>query len=354
MNKRAKNTWIIITLTLIISMFLYGCSKEKNPLGNSGKVQVGETAVIEDKKIYDENIDNLSAWITYWDLDVQGEIKSLDKQLKEVSYFAAYFDSNNELIMPQQLVDYYNRTKDEDYTKYLTIVNDKINSDGTSSLKDKDLLKTLLTDSTLRSKHVKDIISLASQYGFNGIEIDYEQIKDDMELWNNYLLFIKELYDESNGIGLKLRVILEPNVPFDVLEFIEGPTYVMMCYNLHGGFSEPGEKANPQFIKELMDKMERVPGSKNFAIATGGFNWASDGKVTSLSEVEAKDLVKEYRAKEERDNKSQCIVFKYTDEDGIEHEVWYADKNTLNSWMQVIKEKGYGISLWRLGGNVFE
>lgn len=354
MNKRAKNTWIIITLTLIISMFLYGCSKEKNPLGNSGKVQVGETAVIEDKKIYDENIDNLSAWITYWDLDVQGEVKSLDKQLKEVSYFAAYFDSNNELTIPQQLVDYYNRTKDEDYTKYLTIVNDKINSDGTSSLKDKDLLKTLLTDSTLRSKHVKDIISLASQYGFNGIEIDYEQIKDDMELWNNYLLFINELYDESNGIGLKLRVILEPNVPFDVLEFIEGPTYVMMCYNLHGGFSEPGEKANPQFIKELMDKMESVPGSKNFAIATGGFNWASDGKVTSLSEVEAKDLVKEYSAKEERDNKSQCIVFKYTNEDGIEHEVWYADKNTLNSWMQVIKEKGYGISLWRLGGNVFE
>ncbi len=47
-------------------------------------------------------------------------------------------------------------------------------------------------------------------------------------------------------------------------------------------------------------------------------------------------------------------MFKYTDEDGIEHEVWYADKNTLNSWMQVIKEKGYGISLWRLGGNVFE
>ncbi len=232
MSKRAKNTWIIITLTLIISIFLYGCSKEKNPLENSSKVQVGETAAIEDKKIFDENIDNLSAWVTYWDLDVQGEIKSLDKQLKEVSYFAAYFDSNNKLIMPQQLVDYYNRTKDEDYTKYLTIVNDKINSDGTSSLKDKDLLKTLLTDSILRSKHVKDIISLASQYGFNGIEIDYEQIKDDMELWNNYLLFIKELYGECNGVGLKLRVILEPNIPFDALEFIEGPTYVMMCYNL--------------------------------------------------------------------------------------------------------------------------
>ncbi len=352
MNKRAKNTWIII-LTLTIGMLIYGCSKEKNTLENINKEVNNETVIIEAKNIFDENIDSLSAWITYWDLDVQGEVRSLDKNLKDISYFAAYFDSNNELLVPQQLVDYYSGSKDEDYTKYLTIVNDKINSSGSSSLKDTDLLRTLLADSNSRNKHAKEIIDLVSLYGFDGIEIDYEQIKDDMELWNNYLLFIKELYDECDGIGLKLRVILEPNIPFDDLEFLEGPTYVMMCYNLHGGFSEPGEKANPQFIKELMDKMEKIPGSKNFAVATGGFNWASDGEVTSLSEMEAKDLVKEYKAKEERDNESQCIVFKYTDKDGIEHEVWYADKNTLNSWMQVIKEKGYGISLWRLGGNMF-
>lgn len=352
MNKRAKNTWIII-LTLTIGMLIYGCSKEKNTLENINKEVNNETVIIEEKKVFDKNIDNLSAWITYWDLDVQGEVRSLDKNLKDISYFAAYFDSNNELLVPQQLVDYYSGSKDEDYTKYLTIVNDKINSSGSSSLKDTDLLRTLLADSNSRNQHAKEIIDLVSLYGFDGIEIDYEQIKDDIGVWNNYLLFIKELYDECDGIGLKLRVILEPNIPFEDLEFIEGPTYVMMCYNLHGGFSEPGEKANPKFIKDLMDKMESIPGSKNFAVATGGFNWASDGEVTSLSEMEAKDLVKEYKAKEERDNESQCILFKYTDDDGIEHEVWYADKNTLNSWMQVIKEKGYGISLWRLGGNMF-
>ncbi|MEG1254625.1 glycosyl hydrolase family 18 protein [Clostridium sp.] len=353
MNKKMKNTWIFVTVILITSTLLYGCSKGNNLNESNDKEENEQIIINEDKRIFDENIDNLSAWIAYWDLDVNEELKILDKQLKEISYFGAYFDSHNELVMTQQLVNYYNETKNQDYIKYLTIVNDKINSDGTSLLKDTHLLKSLLTDSTLRSKHVKDIINLASQYGFDGIEIDYEQIKGDMELWNNYLLFINELYNESEMAGLKLRVILEPNTPFDNIEFAEGPTYVMMCYNLHGGFSEPGEKSNSNFIKELIDKMEKVPGNKSFAIATGGFNWRSDGKVTSLSEVEAKELVKEYNAKEEVEAESQCMVFKYTDEAGIEHEVWYANKNTLSSWMKVIEEKGYGISLWRLGGNLF-
>ncbi len=353
MNKKIRITGVFIIITLIISMVLSGYSKENEPSENNEE-ENQEAAIMEDEKMLDESINNLSAWVAYWDLDVQRELNTLDKELKELSYFAAYFDSNNKLIIPEQLINYYDETKEEEYIKYLTIVNDKINSDSKFSLKDIDLLKALLADSNLRSKHVKEIINLASQYGFDGVEIDYEQIKKDMELWNNYLLFIKELYNEAEAAKLKLKIVLESNTPFEDLEFVEGPTYVMMCYNLHGGFSEPGEKANPKFIEELVDKMETVPGNKSFAIATGGFNWGSDGKVTSLSEIEAQVLIKEYNVEKKRDDESQCVVFKYTDKTGIEHEVWYADKNTLSSWMKVIKEKEYSISLWRLGGNVFK
>ncbi|MEG3042120.1 MAG: glycosyl hydrolase family 18 protein [Clostridium sp.] len=355
MNKSKKHNWVLVGIILIVSVVISGCSKiHKESAENQKNIEVEETLKAEPKLVFDKEVKNLSAWITYWDLDVNEEIKALDKQLKEISYFAACFDDNNELTMPQQLVNYYDKTKDSDYIKYLTIVNDKINTDGTSLLKDTDLLRSLLTDSNLRSKHVKDIINLASEYGFDGIEIDYEQIKGDMSLWNNYILFISELYNESKIAGLKVRVILEPNTPFEKLKFTEGPTYVMMCYNLNGGFSKPGEKANPKFIKDLMNKMEKVPGKKSFAVATGGFNWGSNGKVTSLTEIQAKALMEKYKVTEEVDGESQCKVFKYTDEAGVGHEVWYADKDTLNSWMKVISEAGYGINLWRLGGNVFE
>lgn len=337
---------VILLVVLIPVIYITVSSKESNSKNK-------DVALDKDTKVFGENINNLSAWVVYWDLNSDKEIKTLDEKLKNISYFAANFNSNNELRMPEELINYYNKTKDYKYNKYMTVVNDKLNDDGSYSLKDTNLLKSLLSNPDSRSKHIEEIINLAVKYGFDGIEIDYEQIKNDIKLWDNYILFINELYQKAEKGGLKLRVVLETNTPFDKLSFAEGPTYVLMCYNLHGGFSKPGEKANPEFIRNSIEKMSKVPGKKDFAIATGGFNWASNGKTTSVTEAEASNLLKKYNAKAERDDKSQCLFFNYKDEDNIEHEVWYADKTTLESWMKVITEKGYNISIWRLGGNLF-
>lgn len=341
---------IILILSIVTFTYINVTSKEDNSTNKNNKKTLKE----DTKKALGENVNNLSAWVVYWDLNSDSEIKTLGKKLRNISYFAASFDSNNELVMPEKLTNYYNETKGYDYNKYITIVNDKINSDGSSSLKDTNLLKDLLSNPDSRSSHIKDIINLAVKYGFDGIEIDYEQIKNDMKLWDNYILFINELYNKAEKEGLKLRVVLEPNTPLNKLKFNEGPTYVMMCYNLHGGFSEPGGKADSKFIKDLIEKMGKIPGKKNFAIATGGFNWGSNGKTTSISEAEANRISKECNAKVKRDNESQCLFFNYKDENNIEHQVWYADVITLNSWMKVITEKGYDVSIWRLGGNLFE
>lgn len=349
MNKIVRRILIFLVIIALASIVLYFYMK-KNSVD---LVKSNEEVIYIDKPIIDEKIAKLSAWVVYWDINVDEEIKVLDKELRELCYFGAYFDQNNELIIPEKLIDYYNKSRKVNVNNYITIVNDKVNSDGSSSLKDIEILNIVLKDQNSRSEHIKKIIDLVKKYGFNGIEIDYERIGKDIELWNEYLLFIDELYKETEKEGLELRIVLEPNTPFEKLDFIHGPTYVMMCYNLYGGFSEAGEKANPKFIKELIDKMVKVPGNKNFAIATGGFNWDSNGKVTSILEIDAKKLVEKYKLKENRDIESQCLTFNYTDEDNVKHEVWYSDKTTLELWMKVIYEAGYDVSIWRLGGNLF-
>lgn len=60
-----------------------------------------------------------------------------------------------------------------------------------------------------------------------------------------------------------------------------------MCYNLHGNVSEPGGKATPEFIKNSIEEMSKVPENKDFAIATGGFDWQTNGKTTAVTEAEA-------------------------------------------------------------------
>lgn len=176
-NKMRKKLIFIGLITLIISIIsvihIFFTGKEDNFENKDNNI-----VLTEDTKIFEENINNLSAWVVYWDLNYDKEIRTLDKKLKNICYFAVDFNSNNELVIPEKLISCYNETKDYNYNKYITIVNDKINSDGSSSLKDINLLKALLSSPYSRSNHIKDIISLAVKYNFDGIEIDYEQIKN--------------------------------------------------------------------------------------------------------------------------------------------------------------------------------
>lgn len=348
MSEIIKKRFILIGLIMLVVLIVLSM-----PSLYTNIIPKEVSANSEDSKLVDDSKNDLSAWVAYWDLNLDNEIKSLNKSLKNISYFSANFDSNSNLVLPNELVSYYNKTKSNNYTKYITIVNDKEISSGNYSQKDVQLLKNLLSNPESRSSHIEKIIDLAVNHGFDGIEIDYEKIKKDMNLWNGYMMFINELYQKCEDKGLKLRIVLEPDIPSRKLDFPGGPTYVIMCYNLHGSFSGPGGKASPEFIRSLIENMSRIPGEKEFAIATGGFSWDSNGKVNSITEAEAVSLLKKSNVEVKRDDESQCLFFSYKDENNINHEIWYADKITLKSWMNVITEKGYDISIWRLGGNYF-
>lgn len=302
--------------------------------------------------------DGLFVWLVYWDLETaEKEVQELDSKIDGLSYFAGYFNSESQLILPNKLEEIHDRINKSDNStekmNYLTIVNDKVMKDGKSSLKDTILLYELLSDENTRKEHIKNIISLAKNNGYDGLEIDYEKIRSDIELWHLFLKFCEELNTSCENEGLEFRVILEPQTPFEKLEFPEGPDYVMMCYNLNGSHSDPGPKANVAFIEELIIKMELLPGHKNFALATGGNDWSSDGKVTSLTESDAQALLVESGEEVQRDIESGSLFFSFSDEQNIRHEVWFADATTLNGWINLIRSKGnYGISIWRLGGNI--
>lgn len=314
-----------------------------------------------DSLISDEISDQLPqrqfyTWNVYWDQDSsQSELLTLGNRVTSLSHFAAYFDSNNNLFIPDKLTSFYDNIltneSQSDVEHYLTFVNDKINSDGSSSLKDTALLKDLLSEETNRKQHIEDIIKYTQEGQFAGIEIDYEAIKDDLELWNSFVLFLHDLYIVAQDNNLKVRVLLEPSAPLEELDLPTGPEYVMMCYNLFGIGTGPGPKANKEFIIEMVQKMKTIQSPTTFALATGGFDWQDDS-VLALTEVQAEELRILYDEDAYRDENSQYLVFNYTDESGKDHEVWYADSVTLDYLMNVASFEGAeSFALWRLGGN---
>lgn len=297
--------------------------------------------------------EKMSAWAVYWDAeDALAEIAGLGDQLESLEYFGAYFDAQNRLFIPAEITQLRQKVKQaygaaSPWPGFLTFVNDKLLAEGGSSLKDTELLYALLAEPAARRAHIQDILDLAESGGYEGVEIDYEAIRKDMVLWRYFIDFITELSAETAQRGLLLRVVLEPGIPYEALSFPTGPEYVIMCYNLHGPGSEPGPKADDAFLLELAKKTAGLPGRRNFAIATGGFDWADD-VVTALSQKEAHDLVRQENAGQQRDAGSQALSFSYSRDD-IAHQVWYADSVTLEHWTNLLRSTGdFGISLWRL------
>lgn len=296
----------------------------------------------------------VSAWVAYWTMD--DSIKDLEviaDRLTSLEVFAAYFNSQNKLFLPTKITQSLPTIKEQcKQTKalcYLTIVNDKENADGSSSLKDTDLLQTLLATVESRNAHIDDIIAITKAGDFNGVEIDYERVGRGMP--EQFAQFCGELYTQLNGEALQLRVLLEPSFPTGKTKLPDGPEYVMMVYNLYGDHSGPGPKADVAFINETIQTMSNVPGKKHLAFAVGGYDWADGQKAVQLTDTQAIKLQEAQNVSPIRDKKSGALCFSYTDENGMGHTVWYSDEQTFLLWCQTAREAGYtNLALWKLGG----
>ena len=292
-----------------------------------------------------------SAWVVYWDKkEGMANYQKSKKKWDSLSYFALRMDEKGHF---KKLVDI--PVKDAGKPFYLTFVNDVVKSSGQEESKDINVLKSLLKDEYSRRMHAREILNMASAYGANGIDIDYEKIKNDPEVLKNFAAFTKTLYTESLEYQMPIRIILEPSVPMD-MPYAEGPEYIVMLYNLYGTHGGPGPKANRSFIEKTIQKMEALPGKKGVAFSNGGCLWKDAGllglkKGTArfITEADAVKLARTYKLKPKRDDDSAALHFSYQ-YNGSTYEVWYADKETLAAWVTLAAQKGMSEAiLWRLG-----
>ena len=346
----------VLTLVFVLFISLAACSYRD--VENTADKDVEKGSIRDEDHRDDQDPISYSIWTTYWDTEnLVDEIADIEGSIDSICYFAAYFNKDKLPFIPKETMDSLEKVKklytSMEYNSYLTFVNDLILEDNTSSLKDVDLLHTLFENDKSMDKHIQDILNMTIEEGFDGIEIDYEAIRQDITLWQLFAEFVEKLYKASNEKNILVRVVLEPNAPLDRIELPEGPEYVMMCYNLHGQGTKPGPKANKTFLEDMIKKTKTLPGKVNFALATGGYDFDGNGKVRSLTERQAVELLALFDSSPERDEESQALFFDYIDNEGVKHQVWYADSETIKYWIDAIQKSGnHDISLWRMGGNL--
>lgn len=299
---------------------------------------------------------NISAWIVDWDLK-RGieEVESTSVALSSVQLFAAYFNEEDDVFLNEKSIRVMDKSKEELVDKglkniYLTVVNDIVFQDGKSIQKDSKLITRIMKNEEKRKDHIEELVKLVDNEKFVGMELDYEKIESDV--WDEYALFIEELGVELREIGKQLRIVLEPMTPLEEVDFPQDYEYVMMAYNLYGPHSEPGPKADEEFIKNQSERMNSNFKNMRIAFALGGFDWVENEKVKAVTEIEAQKLLLKANSEVKRDKKSNSVYFNYTDDSGVKHTVWYADRETISTWMKTAYRKGMrNFALWRLGGN---
>ncbi|MFR1050306.1 MAG: glycosyl hydrolase family 18 protein [Lachnospirales bacterium] len=85
-----------------------------------------------------------------------------------------------------------------------------------------------------------------------------------------------------------------------------------------------------------------------------GYDWLlpfvkGKSKATSLSSQQAVALARRYGAEIAYDDLSQSPWFRYTDESGREHEVWFEDARSIQAKLALIPEYGLlGAGYWNL------
>lgn len=291
-----------------------------------------------------------SAWAVYWDWQRGMEQVAVGEGQACVA-FAAAFNEQGKLQLPKEFTrESLDALREQAGGKniYLSIVNDKQEKDSKILLKDTAVLKKILAKKSQRSKHITEIVELAKENGFAGVELDYENIWQDEKLVKDFALLVEELKPVTREVGMKLRVVLEPKTLAYAEKLPADTEYVVMFYNLYGLHSGPGPKANKKFILRTLTQVEKLKGTPNIAFANGGFDWSDGGKTVGITTAQAKCLAQKYNASISRDAESHALRFTYV-ENGIEHTVWYGDAVTIAYWRSVVEEYGYKrFSLWRL------
>ncbi|WP_433387120.1 hypothetical protein [Absicoccus porci] len=331
----------ILKLLIIVCLFLCGCTNRRD----TTKTNRYDLDVSKQIQALKKSNRNLYVWSVYW--DCTSDVRTIQRNRKKIDgigVFSAYYPDGKTLSLPEKsndLIQHLASIEDEPaIPRYLCVVNDT-----DSENKSVDLLKEIMKES---EKNAQSIVDMAIQNQCMGIEIDFENIRNDINLWNQFINFEKDLMDLCSKNHLALRIVLESSTPVDQIDLPSGPEYVVMCYNLYGNGTKPGPKADMDFLKDMVAKFESLD-HVSYALANGGYDFEGSKKAEAVTSSQIQTLILEKKAKPKRDPSSQALYFTYGS-----HTVWFADEKTLTFWAKILDTaagRTVDISLWRLFRN---
>lgn len=224
----------------------------------------------------------------------------------------------------------------------------------------------ILNNEQLQNRLLDNITTTAKKYGFRDIHFDMEYLRpEDREAYNAFLRKAKRRFERE---GWLMSTALAPKTSATQ----KGRWYEAHDYRAHGQIVDfvvimtyewvysggPPMAVSPigPVRRVLEYAISEMPASK---IMMGqnlyGYDWTlpyvpGGPYARAISPQQAIRLASQYNVAIEYDTNAQAPHFRYRDENGKEHEVWFEDARSIQAKFNLVKELGLrGISYWKLG-----
>ena len=215
----------------------------------------------------------------------------------------------------------------------------------------------LYSSKAARTNMVNKLVGEAKSYGFDGINLDYENIKSAYA--KDYLQFVRELSVacERNGIVLSTDNYKPEayNRCYNLKEQSKFVDYVIvMAYDEHYAGTDAGSVASLPFVKEAVEDTVQLVGKEHVIAGIPFYTriWTTtDGNTTSRAvgmQAAIDQLNSDGQVALWNDDCGQYVA-SYTVGSST-RQIWFEEEKSIEAKMQVIQENNVaGVAGWKLG-----
>lgn len=228
-----------------------------------------------------------------------------------------------------------------------------------------EMASLVLNDLAVQDRLVAAVKTKLADRGYKGLDVDFEFVfPQDAGL---YARFIARLRRELAPLGYPVIVALAPKTSAQQKGLLyEGHDYqllgqaadqlLLMTYEWGYTYGPPMAVAPLPNVRQVVEyALTEIPSQKLWlGVPNYGYDWPlpfvqGESKATSISNQYAVQLALRYGAEIQYDQTAQSPWFRYTDEQGREHEVWFEDARSIQAKLALVPQYDlYGVGYWNL------
>lgn len=216
----------------------------------------------------------------------------------------------------------------------------------------------ILSHTSSRQNLIQQLIYNAEEYGFDGINVDFEYLSEDVG--THFLQFLRELSLECHQRGIVLSV--DNPVPEDFTSHYDREEQgkivdyvIIMGYDEHyAGSEEAGSVASLPWVEQgIIDTLEEVPAERVInAVPFYTRVWRMDA-VLPYSEAVGMELAASLLTENNADvywNEEVSQYYGTYEKEGNTYKVWLEEEKSIAEKVKLVKKYNLaGVASWKLG-----